>query len=164
MPPADHRPTRKNIRLKDYDYAQPGVYYVTICTAEKHCFFGDIRDGCLMPSIWGKAAERWWKDIPRRWPPVELDQWILMPNHLHGVLIFPDTGDPLPTLGDVVNWYKGTVTRAIRRLDGGAEAVVWQRGYYDHIVRYEKRLERIRVYIARNPGRWEEDKYYTAAR
>ena len=156
----DESPKRKSMRLADFNYSWPSAYAVTICAADHRIVFGEVLDGILCPSSWGEAAIDYWKAIPEMWSPVELDEFALMPNHFHGILLFPDMGVKLPNLGTVVNWYKGTVTKSIRRQQQAKGIVVWQRSYYDHVIRDEQDLAQKREYITLNPGRWEEDEYY----
>jgi putative transposase len=158
MSQLSNHPIRKPLRLKDFDYSQPGAYFVTIGSNNMRCIFGDIRSGRLQPSQWGEIAETWWNAIPGRWLPVQLDQYVLMPNHFHGILVFPETGIQLPPLSDVINWYKGSVTKAIRRLESDRDICVWHRRFHDHVVRDERDIVRIREYFALNPGRWDEIK------
>jgi len=153
------KPNRRSVRLKDYSYSSPGMYYVTICSDDRRCIFGNIADGELQPSISGRIALKHWGEIASRWSPLQLDRFVLMPNHLHGILFFPDTDVKLPSLGTVINWYKRAVTVSIRERYEST-LVVWQRNYYEHVVRDERDLERIREYVDYNPGRWEEDEYY----
>lgn len=155
---------RRSIRLKGYDYSQPGAYFVTINTAQKQAFFDD-------PSI-RQAAEECWREIPRHAPTVHLDQWVVMPDHVHGLLFLHElamdlidrtvvdptqSSDPLSSeisprsgsLGVIIRTYKAAVTTACRRI--GRDDFAWQRNYYEHIVRTERSLNAIRNYIANNP-------------
>jgi REP element-mobilizing transposase RayT len=153
-------PQRKSPRLKDYDYSQSGAYFVTICTHQRQYFFGEIRDEQMHLSIAGKIVAERWHDIPNHYPNVELDAFVVMPNHLHGIVVIHDTRDAFKTyLGRVINAYKGAVTAQGRR-DITSVGQVWQARYYDHIIRNEPDLQRIREYIEYNPARWEQDKLY----
>ena len=158
MADLNERPNRRSIRLRDYDYSTPAAYYITICSHDRRCIFGEIEDGQLLPSRYGQIALAIWAGLPQRWPPVQLDRYVLMPNHLHVILLFPDAARTLPSLGTVVNWYKRAVTVEVRRTE--PTLTLWQRGYYDHVVRDERDMDRIREYIELNPGRWEDDEYY----
>ena len=150
---------RRSIRLRGYDYAQPGAYFVTICTRNKELFFED--DGIRI------IAERCWLAIPKHFPYVQLDAWVVMPNHVHGVLWIVRRGVQLNaptrgisprrgTLSVVVRTYKAAVTTQCRR--DGYGYFGWQRNYYEHIVRNEEELNRIREYIFNNPLRWHLDR------
>ena len=160
----DNQPIRRSIRLKDFNYSSSGAYYVTICAFDHQLVFGEVVDNGLVPTEWGKIAEAYWTKIRERWAPVELDEYVLMPNHLHGVLIFPGGTNAPTSLGNIVNWYKSSVTKAVLRLEGGEEAKVWQRNYYEHIVRDENDLLRIQEYIAANLYKWADDEYYPKVR
>ena len=153
-------PRRKSMRLHDFNYATPSAYYVTICVEDRQCIFGTISEGAVVPSDRGTIAIECWREIPHKYPAIALDAYVVMPNHVHGVLLFPDAGQALPNLGQVVNWYKALVCKSVRRMSSSSRAVIWQRNYYDHVVRDEQDLDRIRQYILYNPGRWEEDEYY----
>jgi len=160
MSPDPNRPIRKHARLREYDYSTPAAYYVTICTFDKRMIFGNVTDGHVHPSTLGQVAIEWWNEIPSMWPGVELDAFVLMPNHIHGILNIIEAPTKQPKLGRMVSWYKAAVTKANRRRGGDPNAVIWQSKFYDHVVRDERDLERIRAYIAFNPGRWSEDEYY----
>ena len=149
------------MRLRDYDYSTPGIYFVTICIDDRRPIFGTVADGAVVLSPIGEIALARWAEIPEKWKPVEHDVYVIMPNHVHGILLFPETGEKLPDLGDVMNWYKAMVTKAIRRMTGDISAGMWQRRYHDRVVRNEHEHAAIRTYIERNPGKWEEDEYYS---
>jgi len=158
---------RHSIRLKGYDYSQAGAYFVTICTQNRECLFGDITDAGMVLNEGGKVVERCWHDIPSHFPQVELDAFVVMPNHVHGILVIVDTVgaknvSPLPTLpgtsktvGSVVRGFKIGVTKWFRNNTNVRD--VWQRNYYEHIIRNEQSLNRIRQYILDNPARWAFD-------
>ena len=162
MKQPERRPNRRSIRLKGYNYGDPGAYYVTICSYDHSPVFGRIADNALVASQWGEFAEAWWSKIPERWHPVKLDQFVVMPNHVHGILLFPDEVSATTTLGNVVNWYKGSVTKSIMKLEGNRESQVWQRSFYEHIVRDDGDLLRIQEYITANPYKWADDEYNSA--
>lgn len=160
MDNANDQPQRKATRLAEYNYSTPSAYFVTICTDGHREIFGDVRDGLVAPSNMGQLALDCWREIPGKWKPIELDVYVVMPNHIHGILLLADVGGKLPSLGKAINWYKATVTKLIRKQRRDPGFIVWQRNYYDHIVRDDDDLARIRDYIALNPGRWEEDEFY----
>jgi len=186
---------RRSIRLCGYDYASHGAYFITICVQDRTCLFGDAIDGEVRFSDAGRMVHSTWDEIPAYYPGVELDASIIMPNHIHGIIILVGatprgcpssgwqyggkTGQPLganktgqprgvaPTtvlsLPDVVHRFKTLTTS--RYVDGvkqlGWEAFhgrLWQRNYYEHIIRNEESLNRIRRYILDNPGRWSHDR------
>jgi REP element-mobilizing transposase RayT len=161
--PNVHR--RRSVRLKDFDYAAAGAYFVTICTHDRLCTLGEIEDGAVQPSHAGEIVERTWLALAERFANVELDAFVVMPNHVHGVLhlvgaqfIAPNPPANVPRtapLGEIVRSFKAASTRLIRT--SGDEDFAWQRGYYEHVVRNDADLRRIREYIEANPMRWDDD-------
>jgi REP element-mobilizing transposase RayT len=166
---------RRSIRLKDYDYAQAGAYFVTICTHDRECLFGEIVSGEIQLNAFGEiVVEEWGRSTEIR-REIELDEWVVMPNHLHGIAVIvadpPVHGDsssvgahgraPLHrkprSLGSFIAGFKSVVTTRINTLRGAPGAPVWQRNYYEHVIRNEDDLVRIREYIANNPVQWEID-------
>ncbi len=154
---------RRLIRLKGWDYRTPGHYFVTICTYQRQYLFEE-------PAYKG-IAETTWRLIPeqRHAKHVRLDEWIVMPNHLHGILVLSPVGEdefqPAPERGaapgslpSVVGTFKSMATRRINNLRRTPGQKAWQRGYYDRIVRNERELNAIRRYIRANPARWAEDR------
>jgi len=172
---------RRSIRLPEYDYCQSGAYFVTICTRERECLLGQIERGQVVLSDSGEIAQSVWIGLPNRFPSVTLDEYVIMPNHIHGIVlvgaqfIAPDPKDDMAhrvcTLGDIVRAYKATVTRLIRTRDDasvinqgvmnhaptGAARFGWQRNYYEHVIRNDDDLQRTREYILGNPACWDED-------
>jgi len=175
---------RRSIRLQGYDYAQAGAYFVTICVQNRECLFGEVVDGEMLLNDAGQMVETIWEGLPDRFPFIELDQFGVMPNHAHGIIALtgrPAQGDhPRPTPGDhkdrpykAHGTLEGTVGRVIQAFKSVTiheyvvgvrrhewrlfEGRLWQRNYYEHIIRDEKYLNRIREYIATNPLRWEID-------
>lgn len=188
--PIIHR--RKSIRLPGYDYSQPGAYFITICTHDRLPLFGKIVDGAMVLNTAGKIVEKCWCAIPGHFPQVTLDEFVVMPNHVHGIIIVGATNpvrtnDPVGandysplqsnetstqsneiprplqhgtsgTIGSMVRGFKIGVTRWFRaNTDIHA---VWQRNYYEHIIRNEDAYLAIAEYIQTNPQRWEIDTYY----
>ena len=172
------RPSRRSRRLSGWDYAQPSAYFVTVCTHGRQHLFGSVTDDEMALSDFGLIAQEEWLASERIRREVELDVFIIMPNHMHAVVwILPPAGDPYglaPTspkadkaadgpaaksLGALMAGYKSAVTRRINQLRDIPNGAVWQRNYYDHVVRSERALEAIREYIAANPVRWELDRY-----
>lgn len=169
---------RRSIRLKGYDYTQPGAYFVTICTQTRACLFGAVADGEMQLNNPAQIAKAAWDELPARFPSVRLDAFIVMPNHVHGIIIVgaqfiaPSDGfgtatidqgaiNHAPTLGEMVRAYKAASTRLIRQ--AGTPDFAWQRNYYEHVVRDEESLSRIRRYILDNPAHWEFDRDNPAA-
>jgi REP element-mobilizing transposase RayT len=159
-------PRRRNSqRYPGYDYSQPGAVFVTLCTHHRQRLFGRIVDGQMMPSPAGAEFEDIWRDLPDRFPDIVLDAFALMPDHLHAILFIGTNplieSDRGSSLSDVMKWYKvKTQATYSRRVREGSwpryERHLWQRDYHDRIIRNDYELERIRVYIEGNPGRWQE--------
>ncbi|HZO71862.1 MAG TPA: transposase [Ktedonobacteraceae bacterium] len=176
-----------SIRLRHYDYAQPGWYFITICTLERKVAFGDVVDDKMCLNASGELAQKTWTTLAERFSFVQLDAFVVMPNHVHGIIILadaqtsflrqdPDSGSaperlqasiqtkrsdhPVPSssLGEVVRTFKGAATYLIRR--AGNPTFAWQARYYEHIIRNQQELDRIRAYIETNPARWAQDTLY----
>ena len=154
-------------RLKHWDYASAGYYFVTVCTWNREHFFGEVVGGTMRLSAVGEIARQCWVGIPAHFDQARLDEYIVMPNHLHGIVVIVETrhGASLQTptanqfgplkrgsLQSILNAYKGGVTRICREVP-----FAWQPRFYDHIVRNEEDLQHIRQYILNNPGQWEID-------
>ena len=160
---------KKKYRLPEYDYSQEGGYFVTICTRDKEIYFGDVISGCMKLSRIGETAKQFWLQIPIRFNNVVLDEFVIMPNHVHGIILIthrrnvpwhvPTTGiRPLAkdSLSSIINHYKGNVKRWCNK--NGFECFSWQPRFYDHVIRDEKSLNEIRQYIINNPLKWEIDR------
>ena len=160
-------PKRKSLRLKNYDYSTPGAYFITICTAGKRCVLSVIvGDGLARPVVKltnvGCIVEQQIMDIPKRFSTVSVDAYVIMPNHVHLLLsIHGDAGraSPSPTVGDVIRALKSLTTRQARPHWG--DGPLFQRFYYDHIIRDEKDYGEVWAYIEENPLRWAEDDLFT---
>jgi len=152
-------------RLKMWNYSHNGYYFVTICTDNRERYFGQIINNEMSFSKIGLVAERYWKEIPAHYPFVNLDAFIIMPNHIHGIIIIDknvETGY-IPslhnnTLGDIIGGFKAAVTRWCR--NNNHPQFAWQSRFYDHIIRNEREFFNIRKYIIYNPYKWEDDVYY----
>jgi putative transposase len=153
---------RRSLRIRGYDYSQGGVYFVTICTRDREYLFGEVVDGEMQLNNVGQMARGVWEELPERFSSVRLDAFIVMPNHVHGIIV---VGAQF-IAPQVVPWdrfRKGAINRApkavstreIRRIVNPGFA--WQRNYYEHVVREEESLNRIRQYVADNPARWAFD-------
>ena len=160
--PDKHR--RRSIRLKGYDYSQPGAYFVTINTYLDQKLFGDVVNGQIELNNYGHIVKREWLQTANIRGNIELDTFVVMPDHFHGILVILERGTERraptteqfgkPTSGSlptIVRYFKSGVTRQINKLRGADACPVWQRNYYEHIVRNEEELNRIREYILGNP-------------
>ncbi len=159
-------PERKLLRLKGFDYRDPGPYAVTVCTHNRIHRFGTVFDGAVDLSPAGHMVWDIWHEIATRFPGTELDACVVMPNHLHGIVTLAVSDevslDGLASLSDVVGWFKTMTTRRYARgvhSHGWTpfDAHLWQPSFYDHVIRGERGLERQRQYIEANPSRWHED-------
>lgn len=169
--PSSHR--RRSIRLGGYDYSQPGAYFVTVCTYGRRCLFGEVVAGAVRPNGLGKAVTRCWLELTSHYEGIQLDAFVVMPNHVHGVIIKQDIVAcagaglrPAPTrvrdwpLSEAVRAFKSFSARRINALRNRPGAPLWQRNYYEHVIRNEADLREVREYLAGNPLRWELDELY----
>jgi REP element-mobilizing transposase RayT len=157
--PTLHR--RRSIRLKGYDYSSQGAYFVTLCAQNREHFFGHIDDGTLCLNDAGQMVERWYDEVGRKFPVVECGEMVVMPNHFHCIwhITKLDADTNIPT---VVQWFKTMTTNEyIRGVKGLGWSPfnkrLWQRNYFERIIRNEQAYENIRRYIQTNPERWESD-------
>jgi putative transposase len=163
--------------LPEYDYSRSGAYFLTLCTHSRLNLFGDVRDGIMHHNTLGQVvAEEWERSAAMR-QEITLDAWVIMPNHMHGIVIItakatdgdvtshqahaPTIRTPGPkprSVGALVGGFKSAVTKRINsRPDAHPMPTIWQRNYWEHIVRDDQDLERIREYIRTNPQRWTHD-------
>ena len=173
--PEKHK--RRSTRLQDYDYTQAGAYFVTICTLQRQPIFGDIdEDGEMLLNTVGCIAQEEWERTAQVRANVLLDEFVVMPNHIHGIIIL--NGDSVgvcrrqtPThahfaqpisgaLGTIIGQFKSLVTKRSNRLRLANGGSVWQTNFHDHIIRNDAELNRIRGYILNNPLRWADDRYH----
>ena len=152
---------RKLNRITEYDYSQNGAYFVTICTRDREKILSDIvGDGFPVPKPCGIIAEEMIHQIPVKYPTVSVDRYVIMPDHIHFLLRIDrefGTGNPSPTLGNVMGWYKYQVTRQINVQFGQQGEKIFQRSYYDHVVRNQRDYDEIWQYIENNPRKWALD-------
>ncbi len=177
---------RRSTRLKNYDYAQPGHYFITICSYEQRCIFGKVRDGKMQLNTLGQLLQEEWEQTPLIRPNVELGTYCIMPNHLHAIVHIKQQlyDSPMPlgafqspsqTLGAIVRGYKGSVMRQLNGLLDDyhewnptlfnyyqvaqlkAKPSIWHKNYHDHIIRGKKAYEAIQKYILDNPLNWRKD-------
>jgi REP element-mobilizing transposase RayT len=169
---------RHSTRLKGYDYTQAGGYFVTICTKEWVHLFGDIQNGEMIINNLGRIVQHQWLDLPKHYAGVELDDFIVMPNHFHGVIIINGIVTtkrnlvgaglkPAPTntknhgLPELIRAFKTFSARKINKVNGNQAPTIWQRGYFDRVIRNVSELDRIREYIRANPENYgNEDSFY----
>ena len=165
---------RRSIRLQGLNYSGAGFYFVTICTDNKKHLFGKIIDNEMHWNAAGEAARKCWLEIPAHYPDVKLDVFIIMPNHVHGILIIENNTDtraqdivPLQSryqktlsgsIGVIVRGYKIGVSKWFRQNTQIKD--VWQKNYYEHVIRKEESLLKIQEYILNNPAAWEKDKFF----
>jgi len=171
---------RRSIRLKRYDYTQPGAYFITICTHNRQCLFGKVVNGEMLLNALGEIVRDEWRHTAEIRPNVGLDAFVIMPNHIHGVIVIhadtrrgtlqraPTIEQHVPTteqfgkptsnsIPTIIRLFKSAVTKRINEMRGTPGIPVWQRNYYEHIVRNDGELNRIRKYIINNPLKWEFD-------
>ncbi len=164
--------SQKSLRLKHYDYSQGGGYFVTICTHNRECVLGGLINKEFILSLIGEKAKEFWQEIPMHFENVQLDVFVAMPNHIHGIIIIKDDKnvgvqnfEPLrnkfqhiipKSLGSIIRTYKSVLTSWCK--NNGFANFRWQRNYYEHVIRNEKELKHIREYIQNNPLKWELDR------
>jgi putative transposase len=173
---------RRSIRLQGYDYSQAGAYFVTVCTQGRECLSGDIVDGKMQVNDAGRMVRDIWHKITEHFPYVDIDECVVMPNHFHGIIVMcndycrgevssPIAVSPMPkikqggetpplrrpTLGKIGAYFKYQSAKQINQIRNTPGYPVWQRDYYEHIIRNEEELTRIRRYIIDNPAKWSED-------
>ncbi len=181
MPYDPFKHHRRSIHLRGYDYTQAGAYFVTIVTRNRECLFGAIVDGEMRLNEAGQKVAECWDALPAHFPNVELDAFVVMPNHVHGIVVIADDADavgaqdvrathasPLreperprgparKSIGAIIGSFKSAATKRINASRDTAGAPLWHRNYYEHIIRNEKSLSAIRDYIAGNPANWAGD-------
>jgi putative transposase len=154
-------PICKSPRKADYDYRQPGGYFVTICTHMRLPILGQISQGSMLLNAAGEIAHSHWQQIPAHRSKIELDVFVVMPNHVHGLLWLDEGMETASaSLSSIIGAYKAGVTREIRRITQDETAIIWQKSFHDHIVRTQNSLDRIRAYVVENPQRWAEDTFF----
>jgi putative transposase len=159
MPPPPRERRRKSLRLPDYDYSGAGPYFVTVCTYRRECSFGTITDHEMRPNALGDIVAACWRDLPVHYPATRLDEFVVMPNHVHGIVVLNQDDGSDDRLSELVRAFKAFSTRRINQLGASPELSlggrpVWQRGYYEHVIRTEASLAQIRRYVVSNPAQW----------
>jgi len=173
---------RRSIRLKGYDYSRAGAYFVTVCVKDREHLLGKIIDGNMVRNPAGEMVSKIWMQIPENYPEFEIDSFVVMPNHFHGIIIKSDVGVGLPnpnmyksiwikgggtpplqkqlTLSKIIAYFKYVSTKEINSMQETPGKKLWQRNYYEHIIRNKHELNAYRHYIQDNPENWEEDDYF----
>ena len=161
-------PNRKPTRLKNFDYSNNGVYFITLCTQSRKSILSKIIVGEGLPlphlSHYGKITEKWIQALSNQYQEMSVLQYVIMPNHIHLLLSVrkdDGRGDPSPTVDAAMGWLKYQATKEINKARNTAGVKVFQRSFYDHIVRNDEDYCEIYNYIYENPMRWKEDKLYT---
>jgi putative transposase len=173
---------RKGLRLTGWDYSSEGVYFVTICCHDRQSYFGRICDNEIILSEIGLIATKFWKEIPNHFVHVKLDEYIVMPNHIHGIIILDYSlvrsrhgmtlqsnngsnhninqfSKPIKnSISVIINQYKSSVKRWCNQ--NGSDHFRWQSRFYDQLLHNENSIDIIREYIYNNPKKWEEDELY----
>ena len=181
---------RHSIRLKDYDYSQAGAYFVTLCAWQRECLFSEIVNGEMMLNDMGRIVESVWCRLSEQFRNATVDEYMIMPNHFHGIIFLTDSVGATPTarpvgigsnpeicdrqkggravgvaptgpmsgsIGAIMAQFKSRVTKRINQFRNNPGCPVWQRNYYERVIRDENELSRAREYIVNNPMKWELD-------
>ncbi|MCU0275814.1 MAG: transposase [Acidobacteria bacterium] len=201
MPFDGEKHHRRSIRLKGFDYTRGNAFFVTICSFQKECIFGNVSDGMMVMNKQGKCIETAWLETAVKRPAIELDEFIIMPNHFHAIIWIVGRGTacrapygsrtsgteiPARTMGTarcaptdpkceqfgrpvsgslptVIRSFKSAAGKYVNESRGSPGTPVWQRNYYEHIIRDEDELQRTREYIRHNPENWQSDEEYSSA-
>ncbi|MDA0786888.1 MAG: transposase [Proteobacteria bacterium] len=152
-----NRPKRQTLRLRHHDYSAPGAYFVTICTHRHKCICGSIPNTAFEPNSLGEIVTQSWAELPDHYPNLQLDVFVVMPNHIHGLIFLTETSPRRP-LSEIVRGFKTFSAKHINQHQDTPGSPVWQRGFHEHIVRNDDSLDKIRRYIETNPARWAIDR------
>jgi REP element-mobilizing transposase RayT len=173
---------RKSLRLNGYNYSQTGAYFSTICAQARKSLFGKVLGDDMHVNEYGKIIRGCWQELPSHYPSIQLDYFTVMPNHVHGIIFLVGAGSPRPeiptsqagggtpplqqvtNLSAIIGFFKFHSTKRINEIRHTPGAKVWQRGFYDHVIRDDESLNRIRNYIFTNPSRWHLDRENPTAR
>ncbi len=178
---------RRSTRLKGYDYAAEGLYFITLCTAQRQGLFGAVVDGHMELNLLGQIVANEWMKTPQIRSDFDLDGWVVMPNHIHGIVVINSLNQPHDAIAPVgahrhapqdaspktgiayrrphsvssfIAGFKSATTKQINIQRNAARTPVWQRNYYDHIIRSEDSLHHIQTYIQNNPATWQKDQLH----
>ena len=159
-------PKRKPTRLKNFDYSQSGYYFITICSKNKAKIFGNIvGEGFPLPQLFlnGKIVEKTILSVNKKYPYINPEKYVIMPNHIHIIFSVNNDGrgNPSPTIANVVGWLKYNATKQINLINGNTGKQIFQRSFHDHIIRGENDYLKIWEYIDTNPQKWKDDCFYT---
>ncbi len=158
---------RRSLRLRHHDYARPGAYLVTICARDRRCVFGEVMDGAIRLNVSGRIVADSWEWLSRQYPYVITDISVIMPNHLHGIIMITEDcrggSRTAPTrkqkpLGRLIGAFKTISTKHINQIRNTPGTRIWQRNYYEHVIRNEEELDKIREYILGDPAQWAFDR------
>lgn len=157
-------PQRKSTRLKDYDYSQDGYYFITMCTQNRKNILSIVGEGFSLPKLtqYGEITEKLLLEITKRYEEINIDKYVIMPNHIHLLIALKNDGrgNPSPTIDRAMGWFKYMATKEINNLYGTFCRKIFQRSFHDHIVRGDEDYREIWQYIDNNPTKWTEDKFY----
>ena len=153
---------RTSNRLRGWNYANTAAYFVTLVVRERTCLFGEVVNGEMILNPFGSVVDESWRWLREQYDHIELDAYVVMPNHLHGIIVITDNqsgqsvsqGKPL---GRLIGAFKTVSTKQINELRSTPGESIWQRGFYDRVIRNEAELESVREYISGNPAKWDED-------
>jgi putative transposase len=168
---------RRSLRLKEFDYSQVGAYFITICTQNREQLFGEIDDtqARMVLNEFGIIVRDVWDQTQKHYPDITLDTYVIMPNHFHGIIIVgagssrplsqgpskqKGREDPAPTVGNILGYFKYQSTKQINAARNAGFQKLWQRNYYDHVIRDDDDLNRIHEYIENNPANWLQDELF----
>ncbi|HEY9692650.1 MAG TPA: transposase [Oculatellaceae cyanobacterium] len=149
---------RRSIRLPGYDYTQAGLYFITICIWQRECLLGHVINSTVELNRYGQVVQYNWNLLAKKFTNVQLDEFVIMPNHIHGVIKLIESGNQ--PLSEVIRSFKTSSTRRINQLRESIGVPVWQRNYYEHIIRNEESFNIICEYIINNPLSWEQDQLH----
>ena len=153
---------RHSIRLKGYDYSSLGKYFITTCAHNRECIFGHIQNDEMVLNDVGQGIWQVWNSLPTRFPSMDLNEFVVMPNHVHGIIVIAEiprgAENSAPTLGEIMRAFKSISAIDCNRILEHPRRPFWQSGYYEHIVRDRDEYGRIAAYIVENPADWDRDK------
>jgi putative transposase len=156
MPNQTNPRRRRSLRLQGYDYARAGAYFITVGTHDRIALFGEIAENDMRLNQAGAIVKEAWANLTTHYQDIDLDEFVVMPNHVHGIIVLADRPRSRHGIPEIVRGFKTFSARSVNEIQG-TRGALWQRGYYEHVIRNETALNRVRGYIANNPARWAED-------